>query len=169
MSLKEGKYQCVVLAPFNGWFGESGEKNTPFIRLNLRVIEDGEAEGDELEWQGWLSEKALARTCKNLAEVFGWDGDLEALAGQLKTGPFVGKPCSVVTEFEEYNGKKRIKIKWLNSAGGGGKTLPATEAMALAKRLNASAKMAASEADAPAPKKRATDPDIDAEADDIPF
>lgn len=175
--LKAGKYLCRVLAPSNGWFGEAGENNTPFIRLPLVITEEGDCEGDETTWQGWLSEKSIDRTCKTLAEVFGWDGDLEALSNQLKTGPFVGKECRITAEQEEYNGKKKVVIKWLNRADGGGKTMAADAAKLLAQRLNARAKAAAATAEEPKPRESGSrppqrppsNPDLDAPEDDIPF
>jgi hypothetical protein len=182
--LQPGRYTCKVTAPVNGWFGEAGEHNTPYIRIPLIVTEDGDGEGDRLTHQAWISDKSLDRTVKNLAEVFGWDGDIEALAKLTNTGPFVGQECSIVTEEEEYNGKKRVVIKWLNTAGGGGKTMESAKAASLARRLAERAKKAAATAgdersdrppgearrNPPPPAKRQpSDPDLDAPEDDIPF
>lgn len=147
--LKPGRYICKVKAPNNGWFGEAGENSTPFIRIPLIITEEGDNEGHEVTYQAWITDKSLERTIKTLAEVFGWDGDIEALAKQTTTGPFVGKPCSIVTEEEDYNGKKRVVIKWLNSADGGGKTMAPDAAMTLAKLLSAKAKEAAANSGVP--------------------
>lgn len=164
--LKAGKFQCKVLAPTHGWFGEAGENNTPFLRLNLIVTDDSDCEGEQITFQGWLTDKALDRTIKNLAEVFGWDGDLEVLAKLTSTGPFVDLPCQIVTEEEEYNGKMAVKIKWLNPTGGGGKTMEPDAAYAIAKKFGARAKLAASGVEAP--KKKFVDPDLDDDSS-IPF
>lgn len=177
--LKVGKFHCKVVAPVNGWFGEAGENNTPYIRIPLVIDEEGDCEGDDLVFQGWLTDKSFDRTIKNLAEVFDWDGDLDALAKQLKTGHFVGKPCQVVLEEEEYNGKKSIKIKWLNRADGGGKSMESTKAQGFAARFSERAKKAAASAgDAPKPATRPSpfakpppkaDPHLDVPEDAIPF
>lgn len=175
--LKAGKYHCKVIAPSNGWFGEAGENNTPFLRIPLEVTEEGEAQGEQITFQGWLSDKSVERTVKNLAEVFGWNGDLVALAKMTNTGPFVGKPCRIVTEEDEYNGKKKVVIKWLNAPDGGGKAMVLDKAMSLAARLAKRAETAAASALAEAPasrpappqKRPPSDPDLDAPEDDIPF
>ena len=175
--MKPGKFNCVVIPPVNGWFGESGQNNTPFLRIPLQVTDPGECHGETIDFFGWLTERAIEKTIARVAEVFDWDGDLVALADMLNDGPFVGKTCSIVTEEEEYNGKKSVKIKWLNQAGP--PPMERGAAQSLAHRLNARAKAAAAgqppPAQAPArstprplPRPPA-DPDLDAAPDDIPF
>ena len=137
--ITEGKYNCIVLAPQNGWFIELGENNTPAILLNLKVT-DGKHEGEEITFHAWISDKSMERSIKNLKEVFGFNGDLLALSRCLTTGPFVGKACSVVCEEEEFKGKISVKVKWLNRAGGGGSGMDPDKATALAARLNDAAK-----------------------------
>lgn len=137
--LKVGTFQCRVLSPVNGWFGEAGINNTPFIRIPLVVTEQGESQGEKVEYAAWISHKSLDRTMKNLAEVFGFDGNLERLAELLDDGPFVGQDCSITTAEEEYNGKVSVKIKWLNKSGGGGRSMDRAAAIALAKKFNADA------------------------------
>jgi hypothetical protein len=139
---KAGKYMAVVKRPPNGWFGEIGEKKTPFIRLPLIVQENAEMEtddqiGKEIVWRGFITEAAVGRTVKALVKAFGWNGDLAALAADqyltafenpdmvvLENGkttdsdPFTGKTCKITCEEEEYDGKTRVVIKWLNPAEG---------------------------------------------------
>ena len=136
--MKPGKYNCKVIAPTNGWFGEAGESATPFIRIPLEVTDEGPCLGEELEFAAWISDKSMERSIKNLKEVFGFNGDLLALSRCLTTGPFVGKTCSVTCEEEEWKGKMTVKVKWLNRAGGGG--MEPDKATALAARLNDAAK-----------------------------
>ena len=155
-----GTHTCIVLPTFNGWFAESGESNTPSIRLNLKVTE-GECKGEEVEYHGWLTEKAMDRTLKTLEEAFGWDGDLEALAKLVSTGPFAGKPCKIVTEMEEYRGKKTVKVKWLNgmeSSGAGSHSVSPERAMEIARRLSRK----------PAPPRRGGQ-DLGLADDSVPF
>lgn len=139
---KAGKYIAVVKRPPNGWFGEVGEKKTPFIRLPLIIQEAQETEtedqiGTEAVWRGFITEAAVGRTVKALAKAFNWNGDLAALAADqyltafdnpdmvtLEKGkttdsdPFTGKSCRITCEEEEYDGKKRVVIKWLNPSEG---------------------------------------------------
>lgn len=183
MSLKPGRYICEVTAPSNGWFGEAGEKATPFIRIPL-VITEGAHEGQEITFQAWISDKSAAKTIKNLREVFDWDGDLVALARQSDEGHFVGLACSIVTEEEEYEGRKRVVIKWLNKAEGSGKIMEANKALQLAQHLAAKfggepepdaqresrPRAAYGQTRPPAQRpKPPTDPDLYAPEDDIPF
>lgn len=183
MSLKPGRYICEVTAPSNGWFGEAGEKATPFIRVPL-VITEGAHEGQEITFQAWISDKSAAKTIKNLREVFDWDGDIVTLARQSDEGHFVGLPCSIVTEEEEYEGKKRVVIKWLNKAEGSGKIMEANKALQLAQHLadklggepdpsaqrEARPRTAYGARPAPPQKRPPADPDLDAPEDqDIPF
>jgi hypothetical protein len=114
---KEGQFDCTVTLPTAGWIGEQGDRQTPFIRIPV-VVSEGTEVGKGAVWQGWLSNNAFEGTIKRLAEVFGFNGDLASLATGKTT--LAGKACSIITEFEEYEGKRRLKIKWLNAHGGGG-------------------------------------------------
>lgn len=134
--MKVGTFLCKVLPPVNGWFGEAGQNNTPFIRIPLVVTQEGACQDEETVFQAWVSPNAYKKTIDNLKEVFGWDGDVVALASMVNTGPFVGKSCQIVTEEEEHNGKKSIKIKWLNAPGSGGKMMDVNRALDLARRLS---------------------------------
>lgn len=160
----EGSFDCIVTEPSAGWIGESEEKETPFVRIPVVVTDDGQEKGAGAVWQGWLSQGAFDNTIKRLVEVFGFNGDLASLATGKQT--FKDKPCSITTEFEEYNGKKRCKVKWLNALGGGAQSKPMEQRKldALLARLTPQAikvaKMASSE---PAPSLP-----LD-ESDSIPF
>lgn len=166
--MKIGTFLCKVTAPSNGWFGEAGSNNTPFLRIPLIVTQEGPCDGEQLTYQGWLTDKSVERTVKNLSEVFGWDGDLETLARMSNTGPFVGKSCEIVTEEDEHNGKTRVVIKWLNAPGQGGKIMDGERALTLARKLSARSKAAAAAEPSPQ-RKPPVDPDLDAAQDDIPF
>ena len=138
-----GSFLCQVVEPPNGsWFGESPEKKTPFIAIRAVVNDETSRQhGNEITWQGWLSEGAFDRTIKDLSEVFGFDGDLESLASG--DGGFVGMECMIVVESESYNApdgtvKETYKAKWLNAPGSGGrKAAPALEGDRLKKLIAA--------------------------------
>lgn len=168
-----GSFECVVETPEAGWFGESEQKKTPFIRVPLRVTE-GECAGQVIPWYGWLSDKAVDNTTKRLAEAFGFDGDYNALHTGKTT--LVGGACNIETEMESYtdssgNLKDRCKVKWLNPAGGGGaKPLDAAKVQSIVSRISARSKAVAKAAKAAAPVAVAPKPvGTSPEGDDVPF
>jgi len=67
-----------------------------------------------MTWYGYLhTEKVFPRTMKVLREI-GWHGtDVSDLTGMEEL------EASLVVETEEYEGKQRQKIKWVNSPNGG--------------------------------------------------
>lgn len=94
-----GKYPAIVTATE---FGESSN-GTPFLKLSFST--------DQGPIDGWLylSEKALPNTVRTLRDAFEFGGDFE------KIEAINGKPCSITVEAEEYEGKERLKVKWINS------------------------------------------------------
>ena len=126
-----GKYTAKVKAPGNGWLGTT-KTGTDFIRLPLLIEDDGDQNGREIVWQGWLSEKGAARTAKTLDEAFGREWDISTLGAG--TAPWVGKLCRVTIEAEEgEDGKVRLKVKWLNPIGSA--PLPADRLATLNERI----------------------------------
>jgi len=119
MSLKSGKHTCRVAAPINGWFCES-KTGTAGLRLPLEIT-GGECNGAHVEYIAWLSHAALDRSVKTLSDVFGWDGNLAALASLVDSGPFVGRECEITVEDEEYNGK--TTERWDLAKWGGAKEI----------------------------------------------
>jgi len=59
------------------------------------------------------------RGIRDLARVFGWNGDLEQFAADSGWRP---KDCEITVVEEEYNGKKRLKVAWINELGSKGRT-----------------------------------------------
>lgn len=171
-----GQFNCVVEQPESGWFGETSEKKTPYIRIPVIITEEGKHKGKVGVWQGWLSDAAFDNTIARLATVFGFNGDLQALHEGKVT--LAEMPCNITTEEEEYDGKKRIRIAWLNEHGGGGaKPMDTEKVSSLIKKLNSRSKAIAKEAMTSAAKegKKPKDPQKAAEApqsdpsDDVPF
>jgi hypothetical protein len=113
-----GEYVATVKEPGNGWFGEAGEKKTPFIRIPLIVSTKGKQHGREIVWRGYLTADSVKRTVKTLAKTFNFNGDLSVLAEEennnYEDSVLVGKECAVVCEEEYWEDKVRIKAKWLN-------------------------------------------------------
>jgi len=121
-----GSFLCQVVEPENGWFSESKEKGTPCIVIPCIVNDPNSSQhGAMISYTGWLSDGAIDRTIKDLVEVLGFDGDLQSLESGDQT--FAGKECVIVTESETYEGKERIKAKWINAVGRQGGGAPAME------------------------------------------
>lgn len=108
-----GEYLVVASKPTTGWFGQSKEKQTPYIQIRF-TVEEGVDEGKEITWFGYLSEKAIYRTIEVLVAAFGFSGNLNDLyTGKIT---FDGMQARITTEIETYAGKDRCKVKWLNPA-----------------------------------------------------
>lgn len=108
----EGEFVGEAVKPKSGWLGKSKEKQTPYIQVSFVIVDDVEESGKEITWFGYLSDRAIERTVDTLVECFGFDGDLSAL--HAGTSSFEGKRARLTVEAEEYDGKKRYKVKWLN-------------------------------------------------------
>ena len=111
----EGTFEGVVTEPAGGWMQLAGEKQTPYICIPLEVTGDDVDAGKTITWQGWMTDKSIERTIETLIECFDFNGDLNSLYAGKQT--FVGQPVGFTTAMEEYNGKTRWKVKWLNRAG----------------------------------------------------
>lgn len=163
-----GSFECIVQEPEAGWIGEQGEKKTPFVRIPL-MVNEGENKGEVTIYKAWLSDGAFDNTIRRLAEVFGFDGDLATLNSGAQT--LAGLPCNITTEMENYQGKDRLKVAWLNPPGGGGaKPLEAAKVQSILGKLNAKAKAIAKSVKAAAPvgaPVKVADPA--GESDDVPF
>jgi hypothetical protein len=137
-----GSFECVVENPGEaGWFGETKEQKTPFLRLPLKITE-GPQKGKICVYNAWLTEAAFDRTIQRLKQVFGFNGDLNALYEGKAS--FAGMPCNIEAETETYQGKARVKIAWLNPPGGstgtGPKPMEANKLSSLLSKLGPRAK-----------------------------
>jgi hypothetical protein len=91
-------------------FGVS-EKNTEFVAVVFR-IEEGENFGERVTWNGYFTEKTIKRTLESL-RYCGWSGDMVTDL----TGIDKNKVQLVIKE-EEFEGKLRTKVEWVNRLGG---------------------------------------------------
>lgn len=164
-----GQFNGLVHKPEAGWFGESGVKKTPYIRLDLEVMDDPEETGKRISWYGYLSDKALDNTIQKLVDAFDFSGDLNALYTGQDT--LAGKLCQFTTEFEEYDGKDRLKVKWLNPIGYAKPPQPSMDGKALSSllaRINGKSKAAALAAKSVMKPSVAVKKDAE-QTDDVPF
>lgn len=181
-----GVFECEVQAPGSdpagksfGWLALSKQKGTPSVRIPLIVI-SGEHRGEITVHNLWLTEDTEDATTTRLAECFGFDGDYKALH---HSKGFAGMKCQIETEAETYMNKPRLKVKWLNPAGGGAGKAVAMDAAkvdsifakinvakhkAVAKQVNTA--LAASKPKAAATTAAApVEGDGPPESDDVPF
>ena len=106
--ISEGKHRAVAVAS-DIQFGKTGT-GTNQIAVPF-AIEDGPDAGSVITYFGFFSEAARDRTIESLRRC-GWTGD-----DLRDLGP-MNRPVEIVVEHDEYNGKVRPKVKWVNSLGG---------------------------------------------------
>lgn len=152
-----GTFKCIVQEPKTGWF-DTTSKGTNYIKIICLVDDPSSHEhGNFIVWNGYLSSKAIDGTEKQLIKAFGNDWT-------WAKPPFAGKPCNIVTEEEEYNGKTQIKAKYINPPGGETQSDRSPEE---AKKL--SAKIAASLPTRNSSTSTHTEKTKTDDGDDIPF
>lgn len=106
----EGTFACIVNAPVYGWFDETS-KGSRYVKIPCEVNEPGTPHhGKKIAYIGYLTSRAIDNTEKILCEVFGTDWT-------WTNPPFAGKNVVIVAEAEEYNGKTKIKAKYINAPG----------------------------------------------------
>ena len=138
-----GKFPAVVTEPQSGWLTTRGAKETPAIRIPLQVS-SGPHEGKKAVWFGYLTDASVEFTIRALAKAFGFNGDLEAL--QKGTTNFSGIECQVVAEFEEWEGEKRLRIKYINPISSGAPALEETTVANIIGNIGSKAKAIAADA-----------------------
>jgi len=94
-------------------FGTSQQKGTRQVYVAFAII-DGDHAGRRLGWFGYFTDGAVDRTIESL-RLCGLKGDdlANAMFGPLD------QEVQVVVEHEEYDGKVRAKVAWVNAPGGG--------------------------------------------------
>ena len=136
---KPGRHAAKTTASELG----QSEQGSPFIQISFET-----ADGSITGWL-YLTEKALERSVDTLRKVFDFDGNFETVCDQIN-----GKECSIVCENEEYQGKERLKVKWINSARS---SAPINDQSAFLKSLSAkAARIPKTVAKAPPPTKPTT-------------
>jgi hypothetical protein len=108
--LPEGRYRAKAIK------GEIGEgKSAEQIGIEFVLTEAGEFKGSHRTYYGSFSEAALEITIKAMRTA-GWRGDDVADLSSLSRADT--PEVELVVAHEEWEGKTREKIKWVNSAGG---------------------------------------------------
>ena len=130
-------YACTITG--HG-FAESKEKKTPSVKLSLKAhtdLDTGNAVDKTFYADLWLSDKCIDRTCATLREI-GYNEN--SLAAINDGNVLVGAECEVSTEYEDYNGESRERVRFVNRAGNyasrGVKPMDATQARAVAAKYD---------------------------------
>ena len=90
-------------------------KGTEQIAVEFELIEPA---GERMTWYGFFTEATTDRTIESLRHC-GWQGvDLSVFieGEQLPAG--FDREVDLVVKHEEYEGKTRARIAWVNSGGG---------------------------------------------------
>jgi len=115
-----GFYRAVAVPvtidghPVWGQLGRSKNKGTEQVAMYFAILDDGPYKGRRLLWVGFFTETSADRTIESL-RFCGFRGDDLAT---VITGP-LDQEVSITVEVEEYEGKKRSKVAWVNESGGG--------------------------------------------------
>jgi hypothetical protein len=171
-----GKYRANVVACS---YGVSATKGTPYVQLVFGIIDDAGLEGERVDWFGWLSQPAdssdeQAAKCQAQAERvakslvtcgYGGDDPEEFASGDVAMVPSV---VSIDVQHEEFNGKTRPRVAWINPVG---QALPDEKAAALKAAMKSAFGAARAEAGVPSrPTQRQVPAAAPAAAaDNIPF
>lgn len=163
----QGTYQATVLSTA---LATSKNKGTPSVKIQFGTefnINDMQTPvRKSLYVDLWLTDATFDRTMDTLT-MLGWDGaDLNALNG---TELLCGKEAWVVVAEEEYEGKVRDKIQFVNPVGGGqsAQRMEDKDAADLAKKLKA--KVLKYRQNKPQAAKQAAQEAPEAESDDFPL
>lgn len=173
--MNSGTFPAVVV---EGLLGRAGSGNEQVaVSFNL-TDESGQETNESITWYGTFTDKAFPYTLGTLRTCGLQGDDVSDLSG------LPGTPVSLVLDWDEYNGKKRLKVKYVNSPGGGAvlkEQLAPDEAKSFAQRMMSKVRLANAAANAPkvngapprqAPKARqgvlSPPPPYD-NTDDIPF
>ena len=173
MSIQPGKYRARAQAD-SVQFGESKNgKEQIAITFDLLDGENDAPTGHTITWFGFFTEKTEARTVESVGHC-GWD---------MATGPtnahrVADNVVELVIEDEEYEGKVRTKVQWINRIGAKfafERPMDQSQKGSLFARIKARAQSKPSAVPAAAPRRPAPQrPAVNGEAgggmdDDIPF
>ncbi len=114
--IAEGKYRGRGV-PGTGVMGKT-EKGMPQVGVEFELLD---FPGQRMTWYGNFSETTVGEDQKPIYQITleslyhcGWiSGDLQNLDGLDQN------EVTLVVKHEEYNGKTRAKIAWVNKSGGG--------------------------------------------------
>lgn len=117
-----GTYAAVVV-PINTpngqlycQFGESGTKRTPLVSIRFEILR-GPYAGQTIGYYGYFPEDKFEqgeRTIKGLRACGFKSDDFGAMQTEV-----VNQECEIVVETEEYKGRTRPRVLWINPVSSG--------------------------------------------------
>lgn len=122
-----GTYPAIAI-PEQSALGEAST-GTPCVEVMFQIQGPADYYGQTIVWYGYLSEGAMKSTVKGL-RACGWQGD------NLEDLSTVGaNQVELVIENEEYDGKTRSKVRWVNQPGGNRVLLDPSKKKSIAAQL----------------------------------
>lgn len=113
--LEAGYYRARAVE----WGLGKTEKGNRHVAVRFETFDAEGRPGESITWYGYFTEKTQERTLESLQHC-GWEGDdITELAGIERN------EVQLVVEQEEYEGKRRAKVAWVNRPGGGGVAIKA--------------------------------------------
>lgn len=101
------------------WALGKTEKGNRHVAVRFETFNDQGQPGEQITWYGYFTEKTEERTLESLQHC-GWEGDdITDLSGVERN------EVQLVVEHDEYEGKVRAKVAWVNKPGGGGISIKA--------------------------------------------
>jgi hypothetical protein len=145
---------------------ETGEEKTPQISVQFEDIN-----GNTITAYLFLTDKAWPYTEEKLTTL-GWEPIKRGYRFEelnLDPSPIVGSYVEIVNDEETYNGKTRVKVKYINPTGGRIERMEPAQAMAFADKLRQRI-LKGAPAPAPAAKQERFGTEVRPPPDDdIPF
>lgn len=128
MAFTEGKHRVRVTAT------ALAETKTGVGQIVVG-FEDGD--GNTISAYLFTSDRAWEYTAEKL-KTLGWDPRENGYRFEdlnTEPSPIAGNEVDIVTEEEEYEGKRRMKVKWINAPGLGVERMQPAEAASFADKL----------------------------------
>lgn len=110
--IQEGRHRARC---FGHELSYSSNKGTPTVALGFRMSEGDVDQGRVITAFRYPTDAALEYCVKDL-RTCGWQGDD---MGAMDDAELAANEVELVVEHEEYDGKLRAKVKWINPLGGG--------------------------------------------------
>lgn len=119
LPLEKATYHAIAIATT---LGSSKEKGTKYVAVNFEIVDDENFFGETPPaWLGYFSDKTSERTIESLQHM-GYQGDsVEDFANLDREGcaRLLPSTVEIVCDTEEYDGKIRLRVQWVNRLGGG--------------------------------------------------
>jgi hypothetical protein len=107
--ISAGVHRAIVGEGLLGKTGTGKEQ----VAVSLDVMDTVTGANEHMAWYGYFTEASAEYTVKAL-RTMGWQGDDLSDLSSIR-----GVEVSIVVEHEDYEGKMRAKVRWINPPGSG--------------------------------------------------